>query len=113
MNSWIKFFLIPLLPIVIHTLLTAYFLTNTSQDNFTLNLLYILLGLILIVSSIYFMLKFAPKQPYLAASIYTLVLWFVLSYSVNFKVTGLIASITCALLAMVIYHFKNKNINQY
>ncbi|EXG88585.1 hypothetical protein J649_3873, partial [Acinetobacter baumannii 1064293_45] len=40
-------------------------------------------------------------------------LWFVLSYSVNFKVTGLIASITCALLAMVIYHFKNKNINQY
>lgn len=108
MKSWLKFFFIPLLPIALHMLLTSFFLKSLPQDNLIFNFIYILLGFILIVFSIFLMLHFAPKSPFLFSGIYAFSLWFIFVFLLSMSLSGLATLVLSTFVAMFIFYIQNK-----
>lgn len=120
-KSWTRFVITPWIFIVIITLFSLginYFNIDTSTPYlFYFIAFFVVLTLILLP---YSMLTTAPSKPYLSSIIYMFLIWFIIKLS-NFKdlslndslYTGLISGIVSTLIAMVIFHFREKKINSY
>ncbi|OBA10552.1 hypothetical protein A9988_17115 [Acinetobacter calcoaceticus] len=120
-KSWTRFILIPWIFIAIITFFSLginYFNIHTNNSY-----LFYFIAFFLVITLIllpYSMLTTAPSKPYLSSVFYMFLIWLILKIislkdlSLNDSFyTGLISGIISTLIAMAVFHFREKKIKTY
>jgi hypothetical protein len=109
MKSWINFFLIPIVFLIIISILNYWYSINILADS-KFYIVFLVLLFSLFISVPYLMLITSPKFPYISTIIYMIIIFFIVTffYSGENLIGGIYGFITWTLIAMIIYFFTSR-----